>query len=207
MADILEVTLLVVFLLGVFAVSNAVHSRGLPFFVSRKVAHVGAGLALLALPWLFVGPMWPVALSLGFLLLLAATHRTNIWHGFARTGRVAELAFAFSCFLSLLLLWGRDPWLAVVPPLFMAFGDAATGIVRFRVYKKEVKGWWGSLACLGVCSAIALLVQPLWVGLAGAVAFTVTEKLCGDVGVIHIDDNLAAPLAAMAVMEGLYALL
>lgn len=206
MRELLEAALIALLLLTFFAISNAVHLRPAPFFLSRKVAHFGAGIAIFFLPLLFSSILWPALLSGGFLLLLLATHRTNIWHGFARPGRIAEVVFALSVFISIMAAWNIDPWLAVLPGLFMAFGDGVTGVVRYRVYRREVKGWWGTVACLVACALLALLVHPYWVGLVGAVVFSVAEKLCGDVGRIKIDDNLAAPLAALAMMVPLYLL-
>ena len=191
-------------LLTFFVISNQVHLRPAPFFISRKVAHFGAGIAIALLPLWFSSILWPALLSGGFLLLLLATHRTSIWHGFARPGRISEVVFALSVFISIMVAWNIDPWLSILPGLFMAFGDGVTGLVRYRVYRREVKGWWGTAACLVACALLALLVQPYWVGLAGAAIFSVVEKLCGDVGRIKIDDNLAAPLAALAVMAPLY---
>jgi dolichol kinase len=45
-----------------------------------------------------------------------------------------------------------------------------------------------------------VLVQPLWVGLLGAVGFTVVEYLSGDFAPIKLDDNLSSPVAAAAIM-------
>ena len=191
-------------LLMFFVISNALHSRATPFFLSRKVAHFGAGIVIAALPLRFESLLWPAILAGGFLVMLAATHRTELWHGFARPGRLSELAFAFSVFVSIMVAWNLDPWLAVLPGLFMAFGDGVTGVVRYIAYRREVKGWWGTLACLNVCALLALLVVPYDIGFVGAVVFTVAEKYCGDVGLIKVDDNLAAPLAALAVMAPLY---
>lgn len=204
MRETLSALVLTVGLLAVFLASNEAHRHNYPFYVSRKIAHFGAGVVIGTMPLLFTTWTWPATLSLGFLLLLAATHRTELWHGFARPGRIAEVAFALSVLVSIWAAWRVNPWLGVMPGLFMAFGDGISGIVRFSVYHREVKGWWGSLACLGVCAILALLIAPYWVGLVGAVAFTVAEKLCGDVGRIKVDDNLVAPLFSLAVMLPLY---
>ena len=43
--------------------------------------------------------------------------------------------------MSISLIWWLvgDPWLAIVPSLFMAFGDGITGVVRNAVVQKRSK--------------------------------------------------------------------
>ena len=47
---------------------------------------------------------------------------------------------------------------------------------------------------LVTCLLIGLLVQPYWIGAAGAVTATMLERQK------WVDDNLAAPLGALAIM-------
>ena len=85
----------------------------------------------------------------------------------------------------------------------MAFGDSITGLVRSLVYKREVKGTWGSAAMLGVCLLVALLYQPYWVGAVGAVVATGAEKL-SPIATGWVDDNwilTGASLGAMAMLR------
>ena len=189
-------------LVFVFAVSNFVHDRGAPFYISRKVAHLGSAPLMVALPILFEGMLYPLALSAGFLGMLVATRRTNAFHGFAKEGRLSELFFPFSVLVAIAALWSVDPWAAIVPGLWLAVGDGVTGLVRMKVNKREVKGWWGSLACLGVCLPLGLLVTPVWIGMLGGAVATLAERYCGDAegAVLRLDDNLAMPLAGMLVM-------
>ena len=74
------------------------------------------------------------------------------------------------------------------------------GLVRALVYKRPCKGLWGSVACLALCAPFAVLVKPWWVGVAGAIGFTVVEYLAGDFAPVKVDDNLAAPVASAAIM-------
>jgi hypothetical protein len=186
-------------LLSSFLAANYLVARGVPFHIARKVAHLSAGVPIGLSPIVFPSVWYPCGLVLTFLALLLLSHRFDILPGVSKPGRWSEVAFPAAVLLSL-ALWPISPWAAALPGLWVALGDGAAGLVRARVYKKPSKGLWGTAACLAVCLPFSVLVTPFWLGLAGAVAFTAAEGLFGDVGRIHLDDNLAAPVAAAAVM-------
>jgi dolichol kinase len=105
-------------------------------------------------------------------------------------------------------IWLDRPIETVVCILFMAWGDCVTGLVRSQVYRKAVKGLWGTAAMAVTCVIIAwAFIHPFWIGLAAAGVATVTEYACGDVGIIRmLDDNLAIPFTSFAALFGLLAL-
>jgi dolichol kinase len=189
-------------LLIVFGVSNYAYIRGVPFYISRKIAHLGSAPLMVALPLVFESIVFPLGLAGAFFMMLVANRRTNVFPGFAKKERLSELFFPLSVFVAIAALWSIDPWAAIVPGLWLAVGDGVTGLVRMKVNKREVKGWWGSLACLGVCLPLGLLVTPIWAGMLGGAVATLAERYCGDAAgaVFRLDDNLAMPLAGMLVM-------
>lgn len=194
---------LVAFLIGVFLVSNYVHTRTATFVLSRKVAHFGAGVPIILFPLLFSGMLYPVLLPGLFLLLLLVTHRQQIFHGFAMRGRLAELWFPFSIMVCMASAWSMDPWVAVAAALMLAWGDGWTGLARWLHHRGQAgfkKYWCGTWAMLATCLLVAVLVSPYWIGALGAVVATGAERYEG------IDDNLTSPLAALAVMAPLYTL-
>ena len=186
-------------LLSSFLVANYLVARGVPFHLARKVAHLSAGVPIGLSPLVFPSVWYPVGLALAFLALLTLSHQIDLLPGVSRPGRWSEVSFPAAVLLSL-ALWPVSPWAAALPGLWVALGDGVAGLVRAWVYQRPSKGLWGSAACLAVCLPLAVLVTPFWVGIAGVGAFTVAEYLCGDVGRIHLDDNLAAPVAATAIM-------
>lgn len=194
------------FLLSSFLAANHAFARGLPFHLTRKIAHLVAVVPVALAPVVFTSVWFPLGLSSVFLVLLVAAHNVDLFPGVVRKGRWSEVFFPLSLILSL-SLWPFSPWLAVLPGIFLSLGDGAAGIVRSLLYRRPTKGLWGSAACLGVCLPFSVLAEPLWIGAVGATAFTVAEFLCGDVGCIKADDNLAAPVSAAAVMGVAYALL
>jgi dolichol kinase len=117
---------------------------------------------------------------------------------------MAEVWYPFACAVAVAVGWGllHNPWLGVLPTLFLGFGDAITGAIRSAVYGREVKGLAGSLAMFAVCAALALLVSPYWIGLAGAATATAFEQ--ATTASPRWDDNPALTIGSTLVMAVLY---
>jgi hypothetical protein len=186
-------------LLTSFLAANYLVARGVPFHLARKVSHLSAGIPIGLAPVVFPSVWYPAGLALAFLALLTLSHQIDLLPGVSRRGRWSEVGFPMAVLLCL-ILWPISPWAAVLPGLWVALGDGVAGLVRALVYKRPCKGLWGSVACLTLCAPFAVLVQPLWVGALGVIGFTVVEHLSGDFALIKVDDNLAAPVAAAAIM-------
>ena len=199
-------------LLGIFAivmsgfiVSTVMFDRGVPNYLSRKVMHIFGGLAYL-LGVLTQEAQMAVVLSVWTTSLLIAV---RIYYprllrgvgGSARPHAIAELTYPVAGTISLAIGWWwlGDKWLAFVPIGFMAFGDSITGIVRSAIYKREVKGIWGSVAMLIVCLGVAALYPIYWIGAVGAVVATVAEKL-SPVARGAFDDNWILVAASLGIM-------
>jgi phytol kinase len=190
--------------------SNVVYDRGVPHYVSRKIGHAAGGLGFLLIFLFFSTPLWPILLAalFGLVLLGARIARPVTFRGVGGTGR-ADNAFAEVWFPLVAVpvfaaaWWGLNrPEIAVACLLYMAWGDGATGLVRALVYRRPVKGLWGSLAMLCVCLLVSwALVRPFWIGLVGSLAATFTEWSFGDVGAVKwADDNWAIPLVSLGVV-------
>ena len=155
--------------------SNLFYDYKVPQYITRKLPHFGAGVAFLLCPFLFQSFWWPLGLTAGFMLLLlgARFYKPDTFRGAGGSGRpnaLAEINFPLAAVVSIAVGWGwlGEPWLGIVPVTFVGFGDAITGIVRSRVYGKEVKGNWGSIGMLATCLLLAYFVHPYWVGAVGA---------------------------------------
>jgi len=192
-------------LLGLY-LANVFYDYGVPQYISRKVGHLGGAVAFLLCPLLFSSYHWPLILTAGFtgLLLYARLSRPALFRGVGGSGRpdaLAEIHFPATGVVLIGIVWGvlDMPWVAIVPLVFMGAGDAVTGIIRSAVYKREVKGIWGSVGMFVTCVLVAVcFIEPVWVGLVGAVVATLAEKFT--VTSRFIDDNLTIPLASGLVM-------
>ncbi len=191
-------------LLGLY-LANLFYDYNIPQYISRKLGHLGGCVGFLLCPLLFSTFWWPLALTTGFtvLLLYARWFRPGTFRGVGGSGRpgaLAEIHFPAVGIVTIGVLWGLfdRPWLAIVPLTFMGGGDAITGLIRSRVYGREVKGNWGSLGMLITCLVLAYFIQPYWIGAVGAVTATLVERFTKTTK--YVDDNLTIPLSSALVM-------
>jgi len=192
-------------LVGLY-LSNILYDYGVPQYISRKVGHGVGGVAYLLCMLMFSTPWYPILLSGGFTLLLGGARllRPLTFRGVGGSSRkhaLAEIYFPLAGTLSLLIgwTWLGNPWLATVPILYMSFGDAVTGLIRARVYGKEVKGNWGSVGMLITCLLVGVLFTPYWIAAVGAVVATLAEKYSG-LSRTWVDDNYTIQLSSLLVM-------
>ena len=68
------------------------------------------------------------------------------------------------------MIWALvgDPWLAIIPSLFMAFGDGITGVVRNLVVKKRSKSPIGNVFMFIVSAPLGWYVGGLGIPLSQA---------------------------------------
>lgn len=140
---------------------------------SRKAVHVGAGLLVLPLPWVFDRPEPVYALAAAFFLLLLGVRlvpalrqgRGQVLHAVRRKSW-GELCFPLVVALLFdLALWLEIRLLFVIPLLVLTLADAAAALVGVRWGRHRYrsagadKSWEGSLAFLAV--AVACVFIPL----------------------------------------------
>lgn len=194
--------------LGGLWVSNIFYDFQLPQYLSRKIGHLGGGTALLLCALLFESWLWPLILAGAFTALLFGARfiKGDLFRGVGGTGRpiaFAEVWFPAASVVSIVVGWGwlGDRWLAILPALFMAYGDAFTGLTRSVVYHREFKGNMGSVAMGIVCLMLAwVFYQPFWIGGAvGAIVATLVERFTP---MSHgwLDDNWTIVLSSLLVM-------
>lgn len=198
-------------LLGLY-LANLFYDFKIPQYISRKLGHLGGAVGFLLCPLLFTSFWWPFILTVIFtgLLLYARMFRPDTFRGVGGSGRLealAEIHYPATGIVIVGVLWGlfNQPWLAIVPLTFMGAGDAITGLIRSRVYGREVKGLWGSAGMLITCLVLAYFIQPYWLGVCGAVAATLAEKFTKTSH--YVDDNLTIPLSSATVMALIYFLI
>jgi len=195
-------------LLGLY-LANLFYDQGIAQYISRKIGHLAGCAGFLLCPFIFSSFWWPLILTISFtgLLLFARSLRPDTFRGVGGSGRpdaLAEIHFPATGIVLIALCWGvmDEPWLAIVPLAFMGGGDAVTGIIRSRLYHREVKGNWGSLGMLICCLILAYFIEPYWIGAAGAITAVIAERFTKTTR--YIDDNFTVPLSSALVMSLLY---
>ena len=196
--------------------SNLLYDLKVPHYISRKASHMAGGVGFLLFVLLFKEPWWPIIVSELFVLLMggARLFRPSTFRGTGGGGRLAELWYPISGVLVFLVgwVWLNQPMLSTICFLSMAWGDSATSLIRYKIYKKAVKGLWGSAAMFITCLIIAwCFVEPFWVGAVTALTATLAEWSCGDVSKIKwlrgVDDNIGIPVVSLATLFGILALI
>jgi dolichol kinase len=203
------VLIIALVLVGLY-MANVAYDKGVPHWESRKWSHISGGYAYLLLGLLTDSAIYGIVVSSGFGVLLVGARwlRPAFFRGTGGSGRghaYAECWFPFAGTLCFVVgwLWLGNPWLAIVPCLFLAWGDAVTGLVRSRYLKAEAKGDWGSVACLVTCLLVAMLFQPYWIGALGAVVATGAEKFT-PLSKGFWDDNWTIPIVSLIFMALLW---
>ncbi|MBK5965331.1 hypothetical protein CCR95_14860 [Thiocystis minor] len=175
-------------------------------YYNRKIVHMLAGgVGSVMVPLVFSDPWYPLVSGLLLTLLLDVAHVTGLRFYWFQTGENRnDVKFALMWATSVSLLWWilENPWLAILPSLYMAFGDGVTGIVRNAVIRKRSKSPIGNVFMLLVCAPMGWIIGglatpaiPLW-GLLSAIVATVIERY--EFG--PIDDNILITVSASAVL-------
>lgn len=175
-------------------------------YYNRKIVHMLAGgVGSLMVPLVFTSPWYPLICGLLLTLLTFGAHATGLrFYWFQTDENRNDVKFALMWALSVSLLWWLldNPWLAILPALYMAFGDGVTGIARNLLVRRRSKSPIGNLFMLIVCAPMGWVIGdlaepaiPVW-GLISAIVATWIERY--EFG--PIDDNVLITVAASAVL-------
>ena len=175
-------------------------------YYNRKIVHMLAGgVGSLSVPFLFTDVWYPMVSGILLTGLLYASHRGGIvMHWFQTEQNQNDVKFGLMWWMSISLIWWLvgDPWLAIVPSLFMAFGDGVTGVVRNAVVRKRSKSPIGNVFMFLVSAPLGWFAAgagdpsiPVW-GLIAATVATFVERY--EFG--PIDDNILITVAATVVL-------
>ena len=165
-------------------------------YYNRKVAHMLAGgVPIIASPMVFDDPVWVLIGGILGSIALAATHVLDKRLWWMQTEQnMNDATFALMLGISVYFIWvyTDQPWLAILPSLFMAFGDGVTGIIRNKMFKKRTKSAWGNVGMAALCLPLGYYVGtlsdpqiPIWGLISGLVASIVERYEFGP-----IDDNV-----------------
>jgi len=160
-----------------------------PWF-NRKIIHLSSVPAVFMYLYVFKEPYAFFTYGSFITLLLVLHHlRKNEMSWFQIRGNLGEVYFTASYSIMALTMWYMRE-LTVAIMLFMAIGDAVTGLVRMKVCRERCKHWIGSLAMLVTTSIIGYAFLG-FLGLLMAAVATLAERQQ------FIDDNLGVPLASI----------
>ena len=178
--------------------------KNVAVYYNRKIVHIFAGgVALLFVPFVFDSPIYPLITGL---LLAVFTYipfkRGKILYWVQTEENMNDVKFCFMWGLIVFLLWYAlgSPWIAIIPPAFMAFGDAVTGLGRNFFFQKRTKHPIGNVFMLIVSLPIGYFFAgiegiAIW-GIIAALVATFVERY--EFG--PIDDNILITVFASIVL-------
>ena len=181
-------------------------TKSVAVYYNRKIIHmITGGIIALLVPFIFDSWIYPLATSLVLTGITIVPRLRGQSIDFIQTKENwNDSKFTLMWGLSIAILWilFNDPFLAVIPALFIAFGDALTGLVRNAIYKKRTKKPIGNIFMLIVCAvicyyyaSIAVKPIPLW-GVFAAIVASIVERF--EIG--PIDDNILITITAIIIL-------
>lgn len=175
-------------------------------YYNRKIVHMMAGgVGSLSVPLLFTDLWYPLVCGILLTSLTYGSHRAGVrMYWFQTDQNQNDVKFALMWWVSISFIWWivGDPWLAIIPSLFMAFGDGITGVVRNAVVKERSKSPIGNVFMLIVSAPLGWFAGqagdpsiPVW-GVIAAVVATFVERY--EFG--PVDDNILITVCATIVL-------
>ena len=175
-------------------------------YYNRKIVHMaGGGIVALLVPFLFTSPKSPLLVGL---LLSAFTYVPHVTghrlYWLQTADNKNDVKFTMMWGLSIFFIWLllEDPFLAIIPSTFMAFGDGVTGVARNALFGRRTKSWIGNVFMLAVCVPLGYWLAdaarhpiPSW-GVVAAIAASYIEHF--EFG--PIDDNILITVLATLVL-------
>lgn len=178
--------------------------KNVAVYYNRKIIHMFAGgVVVIIVPFVFASPWMPLLAGIILTVFTYIPHKTGkILYWFQTKENMYDVNFCLMWTLTVFLIWYviGTPWIAIIPPLFMAFGDGITGIVRNAVFKKRTKHPIGNLFMVLVCIPLgyyfAGIVGIAFWGVLAAIVSSIVERY--EFG--PIDDNILITVSATIVL-------
>jgi len=175
-------------------------------YYNRKLIHIFAGgVVVLIVPFVFSSPWFPLFSGIVMAIVVYFAHRRgNTFYWFQTQENINDVSFCFMWGIAIFILWWifGNPWIAIIPPAFIAFGDGITGIVRNIAFKERKKHPIGNIYMIGVCIPIGYYFAnagvpsiPLW-GIIAAIVASLFERY--EFG--KIDDNILVAGSATIIL-------
>jgi hypothetical protein len=175
-------------------------------YYNRKIIHMFAGgVVVLFVPYLFNSPWMPLFAGIVLTIFTYIPHKTGkILYWFQTEENLNDVNFCLMWALTVFFIWilVDTPWIAIIPPLFMAFGDGVTGVVRNAVFKKRTKHPIGNVFMVFVCIPLGFYFAGMaspsltWWGVLAAVVASFVERY--EFG--PIDDNILITLSSTIIL-------
>ena len=211
-SEILWILVLSIYVLSIMLSTKKVYAwlinRGVKkdhaIYYNRKLVHIFAGgIITLLVPVVFTSPIYPLFCGLAITVVTYFFHKTGkTLYWFQKAENMNDVSFCFMWGLTIFVLWEimGNPWIAIIPPAFMAFGDGVTGIVRNAVFKKRTKHPIGNIFMAIVCIPLGFYLAGI-AGIAiGGVIAAIVASFMERVEIGFLDDNILITISSSIVL-------
>jgi dolichol kinase len=175
-------------------------------YYNRKLVHILAGGIIALFVPLFNTPLFPLFSGIILAVFTFFSHRKGeMLYWFQNKRDFNDVSFCLMWGFTVYILWSLigNPWIAIIPVTFMAFGDGITGIVRNAMFKQRTKHPLGNLYMFGICAPIGFIFAQIsgiegmliWAVIAAAVA-SIVERY----EFRFIDDNILISIFSSIVL-------
>jgi dolichol kinase len=175
-------------------------------YYNRKLVHIFAGGIIALIVPFFSTPYYPLFSGLILTLFTYISHnRGKILYWFQTDEDINDVSFCLMWGITVFVLWIiiGNPWIAIIPLVFMAFGDGITGIVRNAVFKRRIKHPIGNIFMLAICAPMSYILAHLS-GIPGMTAWALAAAVVGSIveryEIGPIDDNILITVSSSIVL-------
>ena len=175
-------------------------------YYNRKLVHIFAGGVIALIVPFFSSPYYPLFSGIILTLFTYLSHkRGKILYWFQTDDDINDVSFCLMWGITVFVLWivMGNPWIAIIPITFMAFGDGITGIVRNMIFKKRIKHPIGNIFMLAICAPMGYILAHLS-GISGMTAWAVAAAFVGSIveryEIGPIDDNILITVSSSIVL-------
>ncbi len=176
-------------------------------YYNRKFVHIFAGgIVALIVPF-YQSPFYP--LTAGFLLAAVTlfTHeKGDRLYWFQNKKDFNDVTFCLMWGISIFVLWilFDSPWLAILPALFMAFGDGVTGIIRNAFFGERSKHYIGNVFMAFTCLPIGYIIGSIGGLVLGGVIAAAIASAIEHFEFGPIDDNILISMSSSILLIIIY---
>lgn len=176
-------------------------------YYNRKFVHIFAGGVVALFVPLYHSPFFP--LLAGFLLASVTyfTHeKGDRLYWFQNKKDLNDVTFCLMWGISIFVLWILigSPWLAILPALFMAFGDGITGIIRNGFFGERSKHYIGNVFMAITCVPIGYVIGSFGGLAVGGVIAGIISSVIEHYEFGPIDDNILITVSSTIVLLLIY---
>jgi len=172
-------------------------------YYNRKFVHIFAGGIVALFVPLYSSPFFPLVAGFFLAAITYLSHeKGNKLYWFQNKKDLNDVTFCLMWGISIFVLWILldSAWIAILPSLFMAFGDGITGIVRNSFFGERSKHYIGNVF-------MAITSIPLGYGIGYLGDLAMGGLLAGVVSsfIEHyefgpIDDNILITISSSLVL-------